>query len=121
MDEFKDLIQREGKIIRIYIGKETQSDPFEKNVSISMENPIPIKGLVTDLVSSQIQWKIPGIRTEEAKELIIPKRHRGLIEMSHKIQINNYDYIGWRDNNGKMQIREEGNYIRCVVYSETNK
>lgn len=120
-EELKELIREEGKWIKIFLGKETQTDPFEKSVSIATINPIPIRGLVTDLVASQTQYKMPGIRTEQGKEIIIPSSKRTLIEQSHRIEIDGDKFMGWRDNNGKMQIRQEGNYIRILVFTETNK
>ena len=57
-----------------------------------------------------------GIDTDKAKELIMPKSKRTLIEQSQEIKIDNEIYMGYRDNNGKMQIREEGNYIRVYCY-----
>ena len=106
-----------SKIIKIYVGNETTIDPFEKNVEVTMLNPIPIRGIVTDLTTTTAQWKMPGIVADKAKEIIIPKRYRNLLEMSQKIQVQDDDdyYEGWRQNS-KMQIREEGEYLRIYIY-----
>ena len=115
-----DFFQENKECIKIYTGKETIEDPFEKNVSVSLSNGIPIDALVgDDLISSQIQWKIPGINTANAKEIYIEKRNRSLLEQSQKIKIRGQYYEGWRVN-GRMQIREEGDLLRVYVYSTYN-
>jgi hypothetical protein len=115
----EELFNEQQRCLRIYIGRETVADPYEKNVTVSLLPPIPIKGIVTDLVFSQIQYKMPGIVADEAKEILIEKRHRTLLEKSQKIQIDNKYYTGWRVNH-RMQIREEGNYLRAYIYSKKN-
>ena len=60
---------------------------------------------------------MPGIRTSKAKELIIEKKYKNLIKASSKILIDGEYYYGWKDNVGnKLQIREQGEYIRIYVY-----
>lgn len=112
-----NLFKEKSQYIRIYLGKETIQDPYEKNVSVTMQNPIPIKAIVTDLTSAKAQWAMPGIITDKAKEIIIRKKDRPMLEMSQKIQVvGDTDYYeGWKTN-GKMQIREEGNYCRVYIY-----
>ena len=112
-----NLFNEKCQKIKMFLGKETEVDPYEKNVELTMQNPIPIKAIVTDLISSQIGWKMPGIITDRAKEIIIRKKDRPMLEMSRKIQIvGDTDYYeGWKTNS-KMQIREEGDYCRCYIY-----
>ena len=57
-----------------------------------------------------------GINADKAKELIMPKSKRPLMEISQEIEIDGDIYMGWRDNNGKMMIREQGDYLRIYVY-----
>lgn len=116
MRELDELIKEEGQWIKIYLGKEVIDDPEEQNVNVTLFNPVPVKALVTDLTSAQMKWKIYGIETEQGKELVIKNKYRTLIEQSQKIEIKGVDYIGWRDNFGQMQIREEGNYLRIYIY-----
>ena len=108
---FRDFSQT----IKIYLATETVVDPYEKNTSLSELNSIPIKAIVTDLISSQSQWKMPGIVTEKAKALIINKRHKSLIEKSQKIEIDGEYFEGWKVN-GRMQIRDDGDYVRVYIY-----
>ena len=115
------LFQEHAKCIKIYMGVEMVDDPYEKNVTISLLNPIFVKALVQDLVASQITWKMPGIVADKAKEIYIEKKHRTLLEKSQLIGVkenNNWvDFEGWRVN-GKMQIREEVDLLRVYVYSK---
>ena len=115
----EDLFQDLGQCIKIYLSIEVQDDPYEKNKVQTYLNPIYIQGIVSDLISSQIAYKLPGIRTQKAKEIVVNKEHRTLIEKSKKIEIqeNNkwVSFEGWKDN-GRTQIREEGDYIRLYVY-----
>lgn len=121
-DRLNELIRREGKYIHVYQGIESVEDPFEKNVSTTNLNPLPVKALVVDYVASKAQWVMPGIKVSRIKEIYVPARYRSLLENSQKLEIRNPDgqtefYEGWREN-GKMQIREEGGYIRVYIYSK---
>jgi len=117
MDNYclNDFFRNVGQTIKVYLATETIEDPYEKNVSLTDLNPLPLKAIVTDLIASQAQWKMPGIEIEKAKQIIIKKNRRNLIEQSHKIEIDNEFYWGWRVN-GRMQIREEGDFLRIYVY-----
>jgi len=112
-----EIFEQHAKNIKVYIGKESINDPYEKSVDTTLLQPIPIEGIVTDLTTTQAQYKMPGIVTDKAKEIIVKKVHRGLLEMSQKILIEgdtNY-YNGWR-NNGKFQYRIEDDYLRAYIY-----
>jgi len=117
-----ELIEREGQFIYVYQGIETVDDPFEKNVVTTNLNPIPIKAIVVDFVASKAQWVMPGIKVSRIKEIYVARRYRTLLENSQKLEIRNSDgqtesYEGWREN-GQMQIREEGGYLRVYIYSK---
>lgn len=117
----QDFFREQSECIRIYIGIETIEDPYEKNRSVTLLNPVPIRAIVSDLLFSQINWKLPGIVTEKAKEITVEKKHRNLIEKSQKIEVKENNvciaFEGWRVN-GRMQIREEGDFIRLYIYSK---
>jgi len=117
----KDLFEENAKKIRVYVAVETVLDPFEKNTSEANLTPYVIKAMITDLISSQVAYKMPGIITEKAKELMIEKKHKTLIESCNMIQISGENYYGWRDNSGKnLQLREECEYIRLYVYKRND-
>ena len=111
-----DKVFRElAKNIRVYIGTEIIQDPYEKNVTETLINPIPIKAIVTDLTNTKVQYAMPGIETDKAKEIIIRKINKDKLEMSRKIECDGDFYEGWKVN-GKLQYRTEQNYIRAYIY-----
>lgn len=115
----QDVFKENSEWIKIYMATETVDDPFEKNTIISELNPLPIKAIVTDLISSQIAWKLPGIITERAKEIYIEKKYKTLLEKSYKIKIKGDSdyYEGWKIN-GRLNYRTDGNYIRAYIYKK---
>ena len=119
-DIFKD--NPNATCIRVYLGKETIQDPYEKNVKVTLFQPTIIQAIVEDLIFSQISWKLPGIQTDKAKRVYIPKQYRTLIENSQKIEVRENGKLvafeGWRVN-GRMQIREEGDLLQIYIYSKT--
>jgi len=115
----KELFKEKSRTIKIYLGTEVETDPYEHTTETTMLNPLPIKAIVTDLIASQSQWKMPGITTEKAKEIIIEKKYESLLLKSQKIQIDNDYYVGWKEN-GRLQYRIEENYLRAYIYIEKN-
>ncbi|GAH89316.1 unnamed protein product [marine sediment metagenome] len=113
-----NLFKEKAQKIRIYLAVETVVDPFEKNVTLSELNPLPIKAIVTDLTPTQMKWKSAGIVEEGGKEIIIEKKYESLLKQSQKIEINNSYYYGWRTN-GRLNYRIEGNYLRAYLYTKT--
>lgn len=115
MDELNDIFKEMSQKIKIILAIATDEDPYEHNKSLSELSSLPISAIVNDLGFAKIQWIMPGISTNKAKEIYIEKKYKSLIEQSYKIIINNEAYEGWRINN-KMQIKEEGNYLRIFIY-----
>ena len=110
------VFKENSQTIRIYLANTTITDPFKKTKSVTYLNPLPIKAIVTDLGFSQIQWKMPGIVTDKAKEIIIESKREDLLKQSYKIQIDDEYYYGWKIH-GRLQYRKEGtDYIKCYVY-----
>ena len=70
---------------------------------------------MSDIIPSKAVWKMPGIATDKTKEIIIKKKYKPLIELSQKILIDGDYYEGWR-NNGRLNYRIEGDYLRVYVY-----
>ena len=111
----ENLFREQSEWIRIYMGTEAIVDPYEKTTETTMLNPLPVRAIVADLTSTQMQWKTAGIVTENAKEIIIPKKYENHLIYSQKIKIRGDFYYGWRTNS-RLNYRVEGNYIRCYVY-----
>jgi hypothetical protein len=115
-----DFFPEHSQKIRIHLATEVDQDPYEHNVEFEEITSIPIEAIVTDIIASQVNWKMPGIFTEKAKEIITRKKYRNLIEQSYKIEIEKEFYYGWKVN-GRMQIREEGDFLRVYVYIRKEK
>jgi len=100
--------------ILFYQAIATQTDPNYKEDTLTYLNPLPVRAVVMDLGFSQIQWKLPGILTNKAKEIIIEKKYEGLFKLAYKIKIGTEDFIGWKVNN-LVQYRISDNYLRAYV------
>jgi len=109
------LFRNHCQKIRVYLGLEKETDPFSHDVETTMLNPLPIKAIVSDVAFAKIQWAMPGIVADKVKEIIIEKKYENLLLQSSKIEINSEFYQGWRQN-GKLQYRQEGLYIRAYIY-----
>lgn len=113
-----EVLFREKAIkIRIILAMEKETDPFEHTVDFSELPSLPISAIVTDLTATKAQYAMIGIITDSAKEIIIKKKYESLLLKSYKIKIGNDYYIGWKQN-GKLQYRIEGDYLRAYVYIE---
>ena len=109
---FRDFSEK----ILIYIGIESVLDPYEADVETTLQNPIPIRAIVSDYSFSKAKWTMPSIQCSKIKEVLIEKKHEDLLLLSQKITYENTDYYGWRENS-KLQYRKEGAYIRFHMYS----
>ena len=110
-----DFFREHAKTIRIYLATETLVDPFEKNVSLTELNPIPIRAIISDVSPASAIYKMPGISTEKTKEIIIKKKYESLLKQSQKIEFDGDFYEGWRIS-GRLSYRIEGNYLRAYIY-----
>lgn len=116
MDELKSIIRQHGKYINVYIGKETVTDQLEESIEITYYSPNRIKGMLEDLSVASAVYKMPGINTTKSKIFVCHKSYRTLFENSHKIEINNEIYYGYKDGAGSnIVIKEEGSYIRVYL------
>ena len=109
------LFKEKSEKIRIIFATETETDPYEHRVDFSELPSLPINAIVTDLTTTKAQYAMPGIVTSKVKEIIIEKKYESLLLQSYKIKIGNDYYIGWRQN-GKLQYRIEGEYLRVYIY-----
>jgi len=110
-----EFFKEHAKTIRIYLAIETVDDPFEKNVSLTQLNSLPIKAIVSDISPTSAIWKMPGISSEKTKEIIIKKKYENLLKQSQLIEIDKELFEGWRIN-GRLSYRIEGNYLRAYCY-----
>ena len=113
-----DLFKENSQRILIYMSTEQQIDPFSKEVESTTLNALPIDALISDLSGESISYKTGGIITSNSKEIICEKKHRDLIKMSFKIEVDGEDFVGYKKN-GAMQIRNlDSDYIRLYIHRE---
>lgn len=115
MDE---LFKEHSQKILIYLAVPSISDPFEKNETLSELPSLPIDAIVSDLGFGKIRWTMDGISTDDAKELIIEKKNKTLLEQCYKIEIDSILYEGYKVL-GRMQIKTEGEYCRIYIYRKS--
>ena len=110
-----DFFKRHCERILIYFAKESVTDPYRKTREYEIISSTPISAIVSDLISTQMQWKMPGIDANKGKEIIFHKRYLETIKSCYKIKIKSDYYEGWRVN-GQLQYREIDDYIRAYIY-----
>jgi len=113
----EELFNEISQKIYVYMGLESSEDPYDKNISIVHLPRIPIDAIVSELGFAKAQWSIPGIITQDSKEIIVEKKHEDLIKLSQKIEINGTMYEGWRIN-GSLQYKREEDYLKLYVYKK---
>ena len=113
-----NLFKESSQKILIYMSVSTVLDPFDKNTKEVVLNSLPIDAIVTDIAGESMSWKTGGIITSDSKEIICEKKHKNLIKLSYKIEIEGEEFIGYKKN-GQMQIRNiDSDYIRLYIHRE---
>lgn len=115
-NELDDLFNVIGQTIWVVFGKEISQDPEENDKLIKPFNKIPIQAIISDLGASSTSFKMPGLGAIQSKDLLIDNKYKNMIENSVKFIIENNEYYGYKDNDSRLQIRNEGNYCRIYVY-----
>jgi len=115
------LFREQAVNIKFHIASETIDDPYEKTVTLTYLPPLPVKAIVQDLSFSKLQWIMPGIRADKAKEIYIEKKRESLLKAGFYITIGNDStkYEGYLEN-GTLKYKEEGEYLRLYVYSRVD-
>jgi len=111
----EELFKEQSQKILIYLAVTTVEDPFVKNISLSELPSLPIDAIVSDLGFEKIKWSMIGVSTVNAKELIIEKKNKTLLEQCYTIEIDSLLYEGYKVL-GKMQIKTQGDYCRIYAY-----
>jgi len=77
---------------------------------------ILIKAIVSDIDYARITYKLPGVETSQAKELTIRKQDLESFKSCDKVIINNEEFYGWKDNYGKTQYKDMGDFVSVYIY-----
>jgi hypothetical protein len=115
----KTVFRDHSQPIRLYPSISSDNDPYEHNKTDIELNPITIKAIVTDLAFEKVTWAMPGIVTDNAKQIIIEARNLSILLNSYKIQVGEEYFEGWRIS-GRLQYKLEGespyHFIRAYIY-----
>jgi hypothetical protein len=117
MHELEEIFEQHAEWIRIYPATEIETNPREHTVTHVQLKNRNIEAIVTNLTFTQIQYKMPGISTSKAKEIVFKKKHKTLFEASYRIEIREEYFTGWRQNK-RIQYKVIGDYIQAYVYKE---
>ena len=119
------LFREHSTSIRIYPSVTSTADPYDKHTSEVDLNPITIYAVVTDLAFEKVTWVLPGIVTDNAKQIIIEARNLSILLNSQWIEIKDKktgmieQYEGWKIN-GRLQYKREGespyDFVRAYIY-----
>jgi hypothetical protein len=114
----KPIFDKEAELIRCYPAITTVTDTLHGTKTVTYLNPITIKALVSDLTMAKVQWALPGVTTSKVKQIIIEAKNENLFQNAYKIEIDNENYIGWKEK-GKDQSRKVADdYIKAYIYIE---
>jgi hypothetical protein len=107
--------------IQIYFSSKTSGDYFdsyEKNYTHVNQNPLTIKGYVTEISPEALVWKQYGLSEMGMKEIICDKKYASWFRLATKISIDGDFYQTYKENqSGKFLITELPlNIIKVVVY-----
>jgi len=116
----ESLFKENSQYIKLYFGTEVVQDHFEKNTETRYLYSVPIKAIVSDLSFGSMQYKMPGILTDRAKELLIEKSKLSLLALSQYIEVDGVKYEGFKVH-GRLQLKEVGNYLRIYIYDKAVK
>ena len=114
----KQLFRESSTKLLVYIATEVVNDPIEKTTTKTFLNSLPIDAVVADLSSARAVYKMNGKLVDKAKEIIVERKHRPLLELSYKFKVQGESdlYQGWKVNK-KMQIFElDRDFIRLYIY-----
>ena len=92
-------------------------DPETNNYSKTYTNPITIKGLVRHITPESALWKVYGVSTDGAIEIICEKKYKDNFKNCAKVIVDDISYIVFRDNAGSNVsiINRPNNLIRISL------
>jgi len=116
------ILKQEDKLetLLIYSSKETIVDPFEKNRTEQLMNPLPIKGAVNAISFSALKWKYWGQLPTGSIQVITEKCNKTLLTTADKIKYKDNCYKCYRDDAQGFLILERESYIVVILASKND-
>lgn len=82
-------------------------DPYEKNYTYTNQNPLTIKGYVTEVSPEALVWKQYGLAEVGMKEILCDKKYIKWFRLCNKIQIDGDNYQVYKENVGNRLVITE--------------
>jgi hypothetical protein len=114
--DFFSIFKNEGLLdkIIVYPGQETQATNYDSS-SVTMLNPITIRGLVSSISFEALRWKYFGVLPSGSKQVIIEKRYKSLLMNAFKIKIGEEHYKCYKDDSKGFAIKESSEYVVAIL------
>jgi hypothetical protein len=112
-----NLLRNEGQLstLQVYQAKEVQSDPYEKNKTLTYMNPLPIKALVRQVSFEALHWKYYGNIPVGSIEVIVEKKNKTLLRTADKIKYQDVYFTCYKDESQGFAILERRDYIVMIL------
>jgi hypothetical protein len=85
----------------------TDFDPYEKNYTYTNQNPLTIKGYITDVSPEALVWKQYGLTEVGMKEITCNSKYAQWFRICNKIEINGDTYQVYKENVGNRLLITE--------------
>jgi hypothetical protein len=111
------ILKQEGKLetLLVYGAKETQVDPFEKNRTPTLMNPLPVKASISAINFSALKWKYYGQLPTGSIQIIVEKHYKTLLTTADKIKYKENSYKCFRDDAQGFLILERESYLVAIL------
>lgn len=110
------------KILIFFSSKTVGSfyDSYEGNYTFTNQNPLTIKGYVTEISAESLTWKQYGLKEIGAKEILCNKKYAQWFKLASKIEINGDTYQTYKENlGGRFLITELPLHLIKVIVTKT--
>jgi hypothetical protein len=117
------LLKNEDKLTKVlvYIAQETIADPYEKNVSLSYQQPVAIDALVQQITPTSLRWKYWGQLPQESIQIICELRHENTLKAADKIEVDSKLYKVYKDDSQGFGILKRSDYLVVVLERKINE
>ncbi len=114
LSELKNEPDCNSGIMYVYPAIETEVDPTEHTVELTYLNPIPVEIIYKDMSLSSVKWSYEGQIALGSKEILCDLNWESLLQICHRIVINNEDYKVYKDAQGFGMLHRKA-YLICVI------
>ena len=112
-----DIFNSQGELstILVYPAITLVDDPYEKTTSTSYLNPLPIKGIVSEITFGGLKYKYYGQLPTGSKHVICELRYKQTLLAASKVTIDAQEYSAYKDADGAFQVKEHSDYLVVIL------